>query len=375
MLAQARESPHTRSYFYVGGTYVRSPFNASEHIFVDQMYVEKLSPYPPAPPGHEKPAIILLHGSGQTGTVERSFRITILRQLLNLYQNFLNTPDGRPGWASHFLSRKYTVYITDQPHQGRSPVPPSAPLSFVSAELIEQIFTATKKSMMWPQAALHTQWPGTGLRGDRVFDRYYASVTALEVNGTLQQERMKRGLVALVEDIPGEVVVVAHSQAGFWAWTLADAVGRQKVRGVVALEPPGPPFEDKIINWSPPPVRVWGLTDLPLTYDPPIKDPIELKVAVSGTESKERSACLLQTGGNVRKLKIRDVPVLVVTAEASFHAVYDHCTVEYLRQAGVAVDFVRLEEKGIRGNGHMFFLEKNSKDIWKVVQGWIEGLI
>ncbi len=47
-------------------------------------------------------------------------------------------------------------------------------------------------------------------------------------------------------------------------------------------------------------------------------------------------------------------------AEASYHAPYDHCTVAYLRQAGVRTDFIRLADHGIRGNGHMMMMEKNS---------------
>lgn len=40
--------------------------------------------------------------------------------------------------------------------------------------------------------------------------------------------------------------------------------------------------------------------------------------------------------GNPRQLKnLAGIPVLVVTAEASYHAVYDHCTARYLHEAGV----------------------------------------
>jgi hypothetical protein len=48
----------------------------------------------------------------------------------------------------------------------------------------------------------------------------------------------------------------------------------------------------------------------------------------------------------------------------------DHCTVAYLRQAGVRTDFIRLADHGIRGNGHMMMLEKNSDDIARVMEQW-----
>ena len=39
----------------------------------------------------------------------------------------------------------------------------------------------------WPQAALHTQWPGTGVAGDPAFDQFYASqVASMENVGQLE---------------------------------------------------------------------------------------------------------------------------------------------------------------------------------------------
>jgi hypothetical protein len=43
-----------------------------------------------------------------------------------------------------------------------------------------------------------------------------------------------------------------------------------------------------------------------------------------------------------------------------------------LNQAGVRTDFVRLEDVGLTGNGHMMMLEKNSDDIIRFVHGWME---
>jgi len=66
------------------------------------------------------------------------------------------------------------------------------------------------------------------------------------------------------------------------------------------------------------------------------------------------------------------MPIVIVTAEASYHAAYDHCcTVQYLEQAGVRPTFIKLGEAGIRGNGHMLMLEKNSDDIAKLLSRWL----
>ena len=62
--------------------------------------------------------------------------------------------------------------------------------------------------------------------------------------------------------------------------------------------------------------------------------------------------------------------LLIVTAEASYHAPYDHCTAKWLQQAGVNNTYLRLPERGIRGNGHMMMLEKNNLEVSAVLRGW-----
>ncbi len=59
-------------------------------------------------------------------------------------------------------------------------------------------------------------------------------------------------------------------------------------------------------------------------------------------------------------------------SEASYHASYDHCTAKYLEQTGVKNTFIRLADMGIRGNGHMMMLEKNSDAIAGVMADWLD---
>jgi hypothetical protein len=74
----------------------------------------------------------------------------------------------------------------------------------------------------------------------------------------------------------------------------------------------------------------------------------------------------------VRRLpKLAGIPILILAAESSYHAAYDHCTAKYLEQAGVKNTYVRLEEVGIRGNGHMLMLEKNNLEIAAFIDQWV----
>ena len=73
-----------------------------------------------------------------------------------------------------------------------------------------------------------------------------------------------------------------------------------------------------------------------------------------------------------RKLvAVSERPILYLAAEASFYAPYNHCTVAYLKQADVKLDYVQLAEIGLRGNGHMMMMEKNSDAIAQVIADWL----
>lgn len=315
---------------------------------VNQIYVEKLTPSNPT----QKHPLVFIAGGCQSGT------------------NFLETPDGRPGWAHFFLSHGYTVYLTDQPSRGRSAWHPSiGSLSSLGAGTIQTLFTATAEHDMWPQSKLHTQWPGTGKAGDPVFDAFFASQVPLQSDKRIAEEQNTKGYSALLDRI-GEAYVVSHSQAGPYGWRIGDA-RPQLVKGIVAIEPGGPPFEKKV------PYRgqkvQWGITDCEIIYEPSAGPNAEYLDTVRLPAKDENHCEIILQREPAKQLKnLSKVPVLVVTAEASYHAQYDYCTVEYLRQAGVSVEHVDLPEEGIKGNGHMMFMEKNNIEIAERVLKWLK---
>jgi hypothetical protein len=49
--------------------------------------------------------------------------------------------------------------------------------------------------------------------------------------------------------------------------------------------------------------------------------------------------------------------------------------VDYLKQAGVDVSFVKLADIGLRGNGHMMMMEKNSAAIAQVIVEWLDKYV
>ena len=136
----------------------------------------------------------------------------------------------------------------------------------------------------------------------------------------------------------------------------------------------GPPFQNAITGDEK--ARAWGISDIPLTYDPPAKDATDLKAVLqSKPDSPDLVACWTQPTPARRLPRLQGIPILVIAAEASYHAAYDHCTSKYLTEAGVRHTFTRLEDQGIHGNGHMMMLEKNNLVVAGVIQRWLAAAV
>ncbi|KAF8165955.1 Alpha/Beta hydrolase protein [Crassisporium funariophilum] len=339
-----RATPHTRSYFYVGGTYTPAQNSA---VSFGQMYVEHLVPANVT----QLVPIVIIPGNGMTGT------------------NFLNTPDGRQGWADYFMSQGYQLYIVDQPSRGRSAWQQGidGPQSPFDTLTVEQRFTATQRFNLWPEASLHTQWPGNGSMGDATFDNFYTSIMPALVSNTEASQKIQHAGAALLDKV-GPVILLTHSQSGQFGWILADT-RPSMVKAIVAVEPMGPPFINAIF----PPItaaRPFGLTEIPLAFSPPIKSAADIQTIT--ISSSTNFTCIQQADPPRKLVNLINIPVLVVTSESGYHSVYDSCSVQFLKNAGVPVNHVSLPDVGIRGNGHMMFMEKNGVQIAdQVVQKWL----
>ncbi len=335
------------NYFYVGGQYVAAP-DGQGQVMTGQMYVHVQIPVQLK---HKFP-IIMIHGANQTGT------------------NYEGTPDGRPGWSTHFLARGYSVYVIDQPVRGRSAVHPDLNTKFrrSNAQFTADRWTAPETNPRWPQAKFHTQWPGSGALkgqpGDPIFDQFYASQVET-LSDTVQTERMMRDAGAALLDRIGPAVLITHSQGGALGWQIVDA-RPHLVKAVLAIEPSTTPSFDQTLNSNAANVLgpSYGITESPISYAPSIDAPSQLsRKAQSAPDSPELWTCWMQDGTPRTLPTLAGVTIAIVTAQASAFAQTNHCLSKYLTQAGVNNDFIRLEKVGILGNGHMMMLEKNSNHI------------
>src|SRR5437588_1609253 len=340
-----------QGHFYVGGHYAGEP---GKETMDGAMYVEVWvpkairNPYP----------ILFITGGGGQGAY-----------------SLLQTPDGRPGWAYDFVSQGYTVYMMDYPGQGRSAyVPGGLDGNLVpprSGPLMEEVWTGgrppSSAASSWPQAKKYTQWPSDapnkGKMGDPVFD-YFAKTELPVVASPNQEKRTADALVQLADMIDQPVILMLNSGAAAAGWQVADA--RPKlVKGIVAVEPAAPPIENAE-RGATGPGRVWGLTNLPVHYIPPINEAAELQtIRQDKPDAPDLLPCWIQKEPAHKLVNLEAIPVLDVSGEASYHRPYAHCVAKWLNQAGVRATFVKLEDVGMPGNGHQMMSEKNSTGISK----------
>ncbi len=344
-------------HFYVGGKWVGEP--GKQHMR-GAMYVEV---WVPKKIKHPYPILFVQAGGGQTSI------------------GLLQTPDGRPGWAFDFVNQGYTIYMMDFPGRGRSAFIPGLDGDVIpprTGELMEQVWTGgappPTPARSWPQSSEYSAWPSDaankGQIGDPVFD--YFAKTELNFPSADDMEPLSaEDLVQLVDLIGKPVILLLHSRLATSGWLLAD-VRPKMIKAIVAAEPWGPPIQNAELD-ARGPGHIWGLTNFPMHYDPPIKEASELKtVREETTDGPGLVPCWIQKEPAHKLINLIGIPVLNVSAEASYHRPYARCVAKWLNQAGVKTEYENLEDVGLRGNGHQMMSERNSAEIAKYFMNWLD---
>ena len=337
----------SKSSFYIGGEYVGDPPVMGGQMYVDVWEPNNITqPYP----------IVLFHGNGQTGV------------------GWQQTPDGRPGWAYYLLEQGYVLYMVDYPARGRSAYLPGGvhgDLGIRTAAQLQTIWTNVDEMGDFPLNDNHTQWPGEGKPGDPVFDEFIKTQVQFAGQSTTLA---RHAAIELLQEI-GPVILLTHSQGGGVGFGVTDGAPGL-VKALITVEPGGPQIarvSTSQVSYTGAPANAWGPVNYPLTYDPAVSDPSELNTYLE--EEADRSGevpCWLQEEPAKQLVNFLDVPILSMSADGTYHRVFDACIPKWLNQAGAQTDFFRLEEVGISGNGHMMQLELNSDDIIEFIHEWIQ---
>jgi hypothetical protein len=136
------------------------------------------------------------------------------------------TPDGREGYQTIFLRRRFAVYIVDQPRRGRAGR--STVDATIRATPDEQDWFGTFRLGRWPDF-----FPGVQFSRDpEALNQYFRQMTPnvgpidLEVNASA---------IAALFDTIGPGILVTHSHSGGMGWRTA--IKSQNVRAIVSYEP------------------------------------------------------------------------------------------------------------------------------------------
>lgn len=263
--------------------------------------------------------VVMVHGGGHSGAA------------------YVETPDGRPGWARRFAEAGRDVYVCDWPGHGLSPALPD-----------------------------------------------FARLSGHEVAASLG---------VLLERI-GRAVLLVHSASGPMAWRLAETHAHL-VAGIVAIAP-GPPANLVPVLPDDPAVvnalsadesagcPVYSPLDRPVVFPRAFiekfwansprfpKGALEAYVASIGPESPLLMNERFNIGGAGLAVKdpvaIGARPILVVTGEFDprHPRDLDRRTADFF-----GAEFLYLPEAGIRDNGHMMMIEDNHLEIGGLILDWL----
>ena len=360
----------------------RGAFTGGQQMYVEYMIPTQVRyPFP----------VVLVHGGGGQGT------------------DWMGTPDGRPGWFQYLVQEGYKVYVVDRPGHGRSPLHPDLHGAFPQTPLVLESLagrftppSANPAQQPNPYQKNHTQWPGPGNVGSPDLDQLCAGLGGSYVvtpqagpagarqggpGGAAGPGGAGRGTQAgpppAANTVPGQnnvqhlawrqagadlldkigpAIIMTHSAGGPFGLLVAEA-RPNLVKATVIIEGAGSGFAGG---------NRWGMSSVPVTYDPLVSDPAEFKTTYVANPEPGIAGYYLQEEPARKLPNLRNTKVLMVTAEASFASPGNPGGVAFLKQAGVQAEELRLGAIGISGNGHMMMVEKNSRAVLQPIIDWMK---
>lgn len=198
--------------FAVGGTVSTRPgsFDPSRPMVPDgqTFHGDHAYVFHQAPPNARRLPLVFLHGAGQSR------------------KTWETTPDGREGFQTLFLRRRYGVYLLDQPRRGAAGR--STIATTITPTPDEQFWFGQFRLGIWPDFFPGVQFP----RDRAALEQYFRQMTP--DTGPFDAGVIADAVSALFDRI-GEGVLVTHSQGGGRGWLTA--MKNPAVRAVVSYEP------------------------------------------------------------------------------------------------------------------------------------------
>ncbi len=288
----------------------------------DHVYVSYQKPVTP-----NKFPLVFLHGAGQSG------------------KTWETTPDGREGFGTIFLRRGFSTYIVDQPRRGR------AGNSTVNENIQvlpnDQFWFENFRMGIYPNLFEGSQFP----KDSESLNQFLCQITPN--TGAYDLDVISSAMSAAIDRI-GEAVLITHSQGGGPGWQTA--LKNPKVKAVVSFEP-GTEF-------------VFPAEEMPSSIPTPAND--AANISLSQPISLDEFMALTR------------IPIVIfygdnIPADSkhwAFNRWYERVQVakkwaETVNKHGGDAVVIQLPEKGIYGNSHFMFAEKNNLQIADLLEQWL----
>lgn len=288
----------------------------------DHAYVSYQKPVTPT-----KYPLVFLHGAGQSG------------------KTWETTPDGREGFGTIFLRRGFSTYIVDQPRRGRAGN--STVSESIQVSPNDQFWFENFRMGIYPDLFEGSQFPND----QESLNQFLCQITPN--TGAYDLDVISSALSATLDQI-GEAILITHSQGGGPGWQIA--LRNTKVKAVASFEP-GTEF-------------VFPADEMPSSIPTPANDaanislsqPIELDEFMALT----RIPIVILYGDNIP----------ADSEHWAFNRWYERVQIakkwaETVNKHGGDASVIQLPEKGIYGNSHFMFAERNNLQIADLLEQWL----
>lgn len=169
-----------------------------DHAFVNYQIPAKASKYP----------LVFIHGYGGSGVCWEM------------------TPDGRDGFSTLMLRKKYPTYVMDLPGRGRA-----------GRTTAEDHTKPVADEMFWFDIWRIGLWPNYNEGVQFSKDKEYMAQFFREMTPDLSDHKQDIPAINALADRIGSNVLVTHSAGGYPGWAVA--MQNNNVKGVAAFEPGG----------------------------------------------------------------------------------------------------------------------------------------
>ncbi len=314
--------------FAVGGTVITNPgtFNPNKPTPDGQTYHgDHAYVFYQIPVNPRKLPLVMWHGIGQFS------------------KTWETTPDGREGYQTIFLRRRFPVYVLDQPRRGNAGR--STVGGTITATPDEQQWFATFRVGIWPNYFEHVQFARDTNTLVQYFRQMAPNVGPIDINVTTDA-------AAALFNKTGPAILVTHSHSGGMGWITA--VKNQNVKAIVSYEPgSGFLFPD---GETPAPIEYTGGT---LTTTPvPMADFLKLtKIPI-----------IIYYGDNIPESQSPNPGVDGWRARLEMARKWRDVVNKY----GGDVTVIHLPEMGIKGNTHFPFSDLNNIEIANLMSSWLK---